>query len=348
MIKIRLCCVTGMLSSQLVTKIKDAAKLRQIEIDIDSLAISTVKEDINKEHIDIILLGPHMEYKLKQIKNLCDQYKIALGMITTQDYGFMNGDSILTHALDLAEKSKAYFDNLNAGKNANQNSKASKKQPIEETAVHSDTIVTPVENSTTCSDISSDKIYNTSETSNIVSEESNYNTKAINSNTKSSLITDKVNTIEYTFKNISATINNDKGVDTMIKKVKELLLNTEKEVYMSTNIDINEFEEEFNEISQKGVKVTVVASDKYNYDGIQIDKLYVYSTEKIKNMKPKMTVVVDNQIALVSEPNPSSENEINFTTTDNHILVDSIARNVDNYIYVLKLRDNIDFKLRDI
>ena len=336
MLKIRLCCVTGILSSLLVNKIKDAASLRQIDIDIKPIAeISLVN---NLDDINVVLLGPNMGYKLDKIKNVCHKSHVAVGIITMQDYGFMNGNKILTYSLSLLAQMKESI--LNKDKTDVEkelkvtNSKTAVKENNSKEKLKKEIVYHKYKKKNSNKEVSKANICTIK---NNVSNEKDVQKNIFDGFSKNNII----------FKNISLNINNYLGVDNMITKVKDLLLEAENEIYMSTNIDICEFKEEFNEISQKGVKVTLVACDEFKNEEIQVDKLYTYSNEKVKNRNPKMTLIVDNKIALVSESGSANVNEISFTTTDNPILVDTISKNIENYIYVLKLRDNINFKLRD-
>jgi len=66
MIKIRLCCVAGILSNVIVNKMRDAAKLRELEVDIQGFSESQIVK--NLDQADVVLLGPQMAYKLQKIK----------------------------------------------------------------------------------------------------------------------------------------------------------------------------------------------------------------------------------------------------------------------------------------
>ena len=71
----------------------------------------------------------------------------------------------------------------------------------------------------------------------------------------------------------------------MIKKAKELILSAEKEIYISTNIDLETFQDEFMEASQRGVRITVVSLSEYKGEDLQVDKLYTYIDKRDRRKK---------------------------------------------------------------
>lgn len=326
MLKIRLCCITGILSTLLVNKIIDAARLRQIEVDIKHIAEVNIKADLEKEDVDVVLIGPHMSYKFKKIKVICDSYNIASGIISMQDYGFMDGDKILTTAISLVKNMK----------NSAIDEECQTSEEDELNIISSNDLSDNLNNSLTCEES------NNSNSSFIETNSNNIPNFDVSSETKKYENEEKYSSNNKILNEITTLKRNDN----MINKIKDLLFNAEKEVYINTNMDINLFEEEFNEASQKGVRVTVVACEKYKNHDIPIDKLYTYSNERNKNSSQKFMLVIDNIIALVAEENKTND-DISYTVTDDPLLVSVISKNIHNYIYILKLRDNIDFKLRD-
>lgn len=71
MIKIRLFCVAGMLSNTLVNKMNNAAKLRQLEVDIQ--ALPQIKMSTQLDSLDVVLLGSQIAYKLPEAKSIVNR-----------------------------------------------------------------------------------------------------------------------------------------------------------------------------------------------------------------------------------------------------------------------------------
>ena len=102
MVIIRLFCAAGMSTSLLVNKMKDAAKAKGIEADIE--AFPEGQMDKNLDGVHVALLGPQVGYTLGKAKKICEPKGIPVDVIPMVDYGMMNGQKVLDFALKLAGK----------------------------------------------------------------------------------------------------------------------------------------------------------------------------------------------------------------------------------------------------
>ena len=102
MVTIRLFCAAGMSTSLLVNKMKDAAKAKEIEADIEAFPEGQMEKHI--EGVNVVLLGPQVGYKLSKAKKTCEPKEIPVAIIPMQDYGMMNGQKVLDFALNLIKK----------------------------------------------------------------------------------------------------------------------------------------------------------------------------------------------------------------------------------------------------
>lgn len=100
MIRIMLCCASGMSTSLLVEKMKKAALEQGIEAEIWAVGANEVKANANRT--DIILLGPQVRYAQRKIESEAPGVPVA--HIDMKDYGMMNGQSVLKQALAILEK----------------------------------------------------------------------------------------------------------------------------------------------------------------------------------------------------------------------------------------------------
>ncbi|MDR2772040.1 MAG: PTS sugar transporter subunit IIB [Elusimicrobiota bacterium] len=98
-IKIRVFCNAGMSTSMLVTKMKNAAQKRGIEVDIIAYSFSSFDDKFSEA--DIILLGPQIGYEKAKALTKVEAAKIPLDVIPMVDYGMMNGEKVLDFALKL-------------------------------------------------------------------------------------------------------------------------------------------------------------------------------------------------------------------------------------------------------
>ena len=97
MIKIMLCCASGMSTSLLVEKMKKAAQEQGVETEIWAVGANEVKANAGKA--DIILLGPQVRYAQKTIE--AEAGGVPVANIEMRDYGTMNGERVYTHAKEL-------------------------------------------------------------------------------------------------------------------------------------------------------------------------------------------------------------------------------------------------------
>ena len=75
MTKIVLLCAAGMSTSALVRKMKDAAKAEDYECDISAHSVSEAK---NYQSADMILLGPQVRYRLKEVQGELPNNKVEV------------------------------------------------------------------------------------------------------------------------------------------------------------------------------------------------------------------------------------------------------------------------------
>ncbi|OPJ58365.1 PTS sugar transporter subunit IIB [Clostridium chromiireducens] len=102
MLTIRLFCAAGMSTSLLVSKMKEAAKNKGIEVDIEAFPESQM--DKHLDNVDVALLGPQVGYTIAKARRVCEPKGIPVDIIPMVDYGMMNGAKVLDFALKLANK----------------------------------------------------------------------------------------------------------------------------------------------------------------------------------------------------------------------------------------------------
>jgi len=95
--KIFLCCAAGMSTSMVVSKMKQAAVAKGIDVEI--VAVSMGEFDTTLPDYDCCLLGPQIKYKLAEFKAKGDAAGKPVGVINAMDYGMMKGEKILNEAL---------------------------------------------------------------------------------------------------------------------------------------------------------------------------------------------------------------------------------------------------------
>lgn len=99
--KIILVCSAGMSTSMLVNKMKKVAEERNMTADIEAMAESELKN--NLDNLDVVLIGPQVRYLEKKIKAQLDPKGIKVEIIDQKAYGMIQGDKVLDQAIALIE-----------------------------------------------------------------------------------------------------------------------------------------------------------------------------------------------------------------------------------------------------
>ena len=94
--KILLVCSAGMSTSLLVTKMRNSAKEKGIEVEIDALPVAEASTVV--DNVDIVLLGPQVRFQKGNVEKLV-KGRIPVEVMDMRLYGMMNGEAILEDAL---------------------------------------------------------------------------------------------------------------------------------------------------------------------------------------------------------------------------------------------------------
>jgi len=100
---ILLVCNLGASTGIMVAKMREIAQnskaLANVDVKIDARPAGELREHV--EEVDVVLIGPQIKHLYEHLKEICDQYEKPVGIISTQDYGTVNGGNILKQALRL-------------------------------------------------------------------------------------------------------------------------------------------------------------------------------------------------------------------------------------------------------
>jgi PTS system cellobiose-specific IIB component len=97
--KILLVCDLGMSTSLVVKRMQEAAAKRDLEVEIAAKGVQEFKTAIAS--YDCALLGPQIAYMLAECQQIAGPLNKKVETINMMDYGMVNGDKILDHALRL-------------------------------------------------------------------------------------------------------------------------------------------------------------------------------------------------------------------------------------------------------
>ena len=97
MIRIMLCCASGMSTSLLVEKMLEAARDKEMDCDIWAVNAGQIREQASRA--DVIMLGPQVRYAIDTVR--ADAGDVPVALIGMKDYGMMDGEAVLEDALAL-------------------------------------------------------------------------------------------------------------------------------------------------------------------------------------------------------------------------------------------------------
>ena len=127
---------------------------------------------------------------------------------------------------------------------------------------------------------------------------------------------------------------NIKRYNNSIQKIKEMIQNAEQEILINTNYDLQQFQEEFQNLKKKNIRVIVFSFEEINIEGLNIE-LYYNPKKKLESTIKRIMLVVDNKKVFISSSNPSGESLGTFT--ENSLLVSIAAEHIHHDIYLYKL-----------
>lgn len=102
MINVLISCSGGFSSSLVISKFKEAAKNKGI--DVNAWAINSGDFDANIDKADIVLVAPQISFMYESFKEKANKKGIPCFMISQQDYGRCNGENILETVLNILNK----------------------------------------------------------------------------------------------------------------------------------------------------------------------------------------------------------------------------------------------------
>ena len=102
--KVYLFCTAGMSTSMMASKMQNVADEHNLPISVKAFTDKVIKQIIESEHPDVILLGPQVKYLYDSIYEQYGNLGIPIDVIDAQDYGMMNGERVLKKAITLLKK----------------------------------------------------------------------------------------------------------------------------------------------------------------------------------------------------------------------------------------------------
>lgn len=100
--KILLCCVSGTSSSVLARRMQAIAEGKGLAILVSFVDLEHIGD--HSADYDCLLLGPHIQYKLREIITIYNSPSKPVGIIRGIDYAMMDAEKILRDALAMLDE----------------------------------------------------------------------------------------------------------------------------------------------------------------------------------------------------------------------------------------------------
>ena len=100
--RILLACSSGMSTSLLVSRMKEAAESRGVDVEIWAVAQDKAVTEMKKA--DVLLVGPQMRFLIKKLSQEGEALGIPIEAIDPIAYGRVDGEAVLNKALELIKK----------------------------------------------------------------------------------------------------------------------------------------------------------------------------------------------------------------------------------------------------
>lgn len=140
---------------------------------------------------------------------------------------------------------------------------------------------------------------------------------------------------------------NIKGYESFIDKTKSILSSTSREVYISTNFDIQLFKKELNSLAENGVRIVLFSFLNLNVSDLKLE-FYHHAKLEAEGEDKRWMMVSDNKKALIA--NQNIYGQVLGTFTENNLMTSIIAEHIHHDIYLLNLKNKYKKNLftRDI
>src|SRR5690625_1647715 len=98
---ILLACSSGMSTSLLVSKMKEAAEAKGMEVNIWAVAQDKAGSELEKA--DVLLIGPQMRFMKTKYEEAAEKVGVPVDVIDPVAYGRVDGKAVLEKALELMD-----------------------------------------------------------------------------------------------------------------------------------------------------------------------------------------------------------------------------------------------------
>lgn len=104
--KVYLFCSQGMSTSMLAQKMQNVADQHNLPMEVAAYSHGLLNKIIEEKKPDVIMIGPQVKYLYEDTVKNFGSYGAPILMISSEDYGVMNGEKVLKQAILALKKKK--------------------------------------------------------------------------------------------------------------------------------------------------------------------------------------------------------------------------------------------------
>lgn len=126
--------------------------------------------------------------------------------------------------------------------------------------------------------------------------------------------------------------------DIILEKARKMIREAKQEIFINTDIDLNELEQDFKVAAANKVRMIVFSFVKQdvNCNGVEI---YSHDRERTsKNTNTRFMLVADDDMVLIADADNGRE-KWTGTISNNNLMKSIVREHIHNDIYMLKIRD---------
>ncbi|MGL4652825.1 TrmB family transcriptional regulator [Cetobacterium sp.] len=120
-------------------------------------------------------------------------------------------------------------------------------------------------------------------------------------------------------------------------RFKSILKKAEKVVYINTNLDLFEFEKDFQSLKERGVRVIFFSFNKFDYTNLGVETYIRDSFNlNVTDSEKRIMVAIDSTAAIIGS---DYEGGVCGTYSENRLLINIVIEHIKNDIHLMKLEE---------
>jgi Phosphotransferase system cellobiose-specific component IIB len=100
-LRVLLVCGSGASSGFMAANIRKAAKEKGLDMEVQARSDSEIDNYI--EDVDLIMVGPHLEYVMDELEEYTHEYPVKVALMKPGYYSSLDGAKAIEHILSLYE-----------------------------------------------------------------------------------------------------------------------------------------------------------------------------------------------------------------------------------------------------